>query len=167
MDTCDECEFTYGLLPRHELPDSIEQRAADFVPLLAADESIVRRRREPEEWSPLEYACHVRDVMFMQRDRLFVALVEEEPSFKPMYRDERVALDGYNEQSPTDVARQLTMAAAMLATLLRTLSQEQWNRSLVYGFPGPTRRDVTWVGHHTLHEVVHHRQDVTRILGST
>jgi S-DNA-T family DNA segregation ATPase FtsK/SpoIIIE len=142
------------------LPDAIDRGVADFVALLAANGS-VRTRREAEEWSPLEYACHVRDVLFMQRDRLFVALVEEEPSFKPMYREERVALDRYNDQSPTEVSQQLTMAAAMFANLLRTLDQEQWTRSLVYGFPDPARRDVTWVGHHTLHEVVHHRQDIT------
>ncbi len=167
MDTCDECGFTYGLLPHHELPDAIERGAADFATVLAPNESVVRRRREPEEWSPLEYACHVRDVLFMQRDRLFVALVEEEPSFKPMYREERVALDGYNTQSSTEVSQQLTMASAMFTSLLRTLTEEQWHRSLIYGFPDPSRRDVTWVGHHTLHELIHHRQDVARIFEST
>ena len=167
MDTCDECGFTYGLLPHHELPDAIERGAADFVTVLAPNESVVRRRRKFEEWSPLEYACHVRDVMFMQRDRVFVALVEDEPSFKPMYREQRVVLDGYNTQSPTEVSQQLTMAAAMFTHLLRTLGEEEWNRSLVYGFPSPTVRDVTWVGQHTLHEVIHHRQDINWIFEST
>ena len=51
------------------------------------------RRPSPEQRSPIEYACHVRDVALMQRNRVYVALVEDEPSFKPMYRDERVAFD--------------------------------------------------------------------------
>jgi DinB family protein len=166
MDTCDECSFTYGELPRRELPEGLRSAAAGFQPLLGARDELLRRRRTPDEWSPLEYSCHVRDVLLMQRDRLFVALVEQEPSFKPMYRDQRIELDRYNEQDPAAVGGQIVMAASMFSHTLSLLSDDQWERSLIYGFPGPTRRDVDWVGHHTLHEVVHHLQDVTIILGA-
>ncbi|WP_406044517.1 hypothetical protein OG799_08560 [Micromonospora sp. NBC_00898] len=40
-----------------------------------------------EVWSPLEYTCHVRDVLRVQGERLALALVTEEPEFTPMGRD--------------------------------------------------------------------------------
>ena len=112
----------------------------------------------------LEYSCHVRDVALMQRDRLFVALVEDEPSFKPMYRDERVAFDRYDAQAPDVVARQLAMAADLFGHALEGLAEAQWMRPLIYGYPDPSRRDVEWVAHHTVHELQHHLMDVDRIL---
>jgi hypothetical protein len=88
-------------------------------------------RRLPEEWSALEYACHVRDVVLMQRDRLYVTLVEDEPDFKPMYREQRVAFDRYAGQSSAAVAGQIVMAADMLAHAFDGLSADQWARWLV------------------------------------
>jgi DNA segregation ATPase FtsK/SpoIIIE, S-DNA-T family len=126
----------------------------------------LRTRQSPEQWSPLEYACHIRDVLLMQRDRLYVALVEDEPSFKPMYREERVVFDRYNEQAPSYVAVQVVMATRLLANALAGLTEEQWGRPLVYGYPTPQRRDVEWVAHHSLHEAVHHLADVDRLLAT-
>jgi hypothetical protein len=99
----------------------------------------------------------------MQRDRVYVALVEHEPSFKPMYRNERVAFDRYDTQTPAIVGEQVAMAADLLARAFDGLDDRQWTRPLVYGFPGPERRDIEWVAHHTLHEVVHHLADIDRL----
>jgi hypothetical protein len=102
--------------------------------------------------------------MLMQRDRVYVALVEDEPSFKPMYRNERVAFDRYDSRTPGVVADQLVMAADLLSHAYDGLDEAQWARPLIYGFPDPGRRDVEWVAHHTLHELVHHLGDIDRIL---
>jgi hypothetical protein len=164
MFICPECEFAYGALPRPELVARLEACGPELATRLGGDHAALRARRSPQEWSPLEYACHVRDVLLMQRDRLYVALVEEEPSFKPMYRDQRVAFDRYGEQDPSQVGDQLAMAASLFAHACAGLSDEQWSRTLIYAYPGPSRRDVEWVAHHTLHEAVHHQRDVDRIL---
>jgi len=166
MTVCPECGFTYGAAPRRELGVMLSMAAAAYSSRLAADPASVHRRRSPEEWSPLEYSCHVRDVMLMQRDRVYVALVEDEPTFKPMYRDERVAFDRYDTQRPSVVADQIAMAADLLSRAFDGLEQAQWSRQLIYGFPDPARRDVEWVAHHTLHELVHHLMDIDRILRS-
>ena len=102
----------------------------------------------------------------MQRDRLYVALVEDEPSFKPMYREERVAFDRYIAQSPSAVANQIVMGADLLAHAFDGLSEDQWARPPLYNFPVPAKRDVEWVAHHTVHEMIHHLADIDRILGS-
>jgi hypothetical protein len=164
MTQCPECGFTYGELPRQRLAQSLRDAGRAYGPPLAGNEEILRRRPSPETWSPLEYGCHARDVALMQRDRLYVALVEDEPSFKPMYRDQRVAFDRYDSQTPSVVADQLAMATDLLAHAFDGLAEGQWTRSLMYGFPGPARRDVEWVAHHTLHELVHHLADIDRIV---
>lgn len=133
---------------------------------LAADTVVLRARPTPEQWSPLEYACHARDIALMQRDRLYVALVEDEPSFKPMYREQRVVFDRYNAQAPAAVAEQVKMAADLLANALAGLDDAQWSRLLVYGFPYPARRDVEWMAHHTLHELIHHLGDIDGTVGA-
>jgi DNA segregation ATPase FtsK/SpoIIIE, S-DNA-T family len=165
MSTCTECGFTYGVLARRALPARIRAHGRAHAERLGGESADLRTRRMPEEWSVLEYACHVRDVVLMQRDRLYVALVEDEPSFKPMYRDQRVAFDRYGVQSPAAVAGQVVMGADMLAHAFGGLREAQWARPLIYNFPGPSRRDVEWMAHHTVHEMVHHLGDVDRILG--
>jgi DNA segregation ATPase FtsK/SpoIIIE, S-DNA-T family len=91
MTTCAQCGFTYGLLARAALPGSMRAQGRTVAQRVESGSDDLGTRRLAEEWSPLEYACHVRDVLVMQRDRLYVALVEDEPSFTPMYREERVA----------------------------------------------------------------------------
>jgi S-DNA-T family DNA segregation ATPase FtsK/SpoIIIE len=113
-------------------------------------------------WSGLEYACHVRDVVLIQRDRILLALVESCPSFAPMYREQRVELADYHAHSPDDVADQVLLATDLCATVLAGLRSEQWARPSIYNFPVPTERDVAWLGRHTLHECVHHFGDIDR-----
>jgi S-DNA-T family DNA segregation ATPase FtsK/SpoIIIE len=166
MSACAECGFTYGVLARQEIAPTMETLGEEVAARLRERPERLTARRHHEEWSPLEYACHVRDVLLMQRDRLFVALVEDEPSFKPMYREQRVTFDRYNQQPPAVVADQLVMAAALAAHAFSGLKNVQWDRPLIYNFPEPKRRDVEWVGHHTLHEMTHHLADIDRILGT-
>jgi len=81
-----------------------------------------------------------------------------------MGRDERVEHDGYAQQDPHDVARQLTDAAALLANVFARLDAEDWDRRVEYGYPAKLERSLRWVGVHTLHEVRHHLRDVGRQL---
>jgi DinB superfamily len=93
---------------------------------------------------------------------VLLARREEQPFAVPMGRDERVEHEGYNEQEPADVARQLTDAARLLANVLRRLPGEAWQRTLIYTYPEPAERPLSWVAAHTLHEVRHHRMDIER-----
>ena len=163
MTPCAECGFTYGATPRPELAGRLRAAAESFGARLSTDAATLRLHRSPEEWSPLEYACHVRDVLLMRRDRVYVALVEDEPSFKPMYRNERVVFDRYDSQTLATVGNEIAMAAELLGRAFEGFDDLQWTRPLVYGFPDPARRDVEWVAHHTLHEAVHHLADIDRL----
>ena len=57
----------------------------------------------------------MRDVLLVQRDRAVVALVEDNPGFARMYRDERVELCRYSGEPLEDVLDELEMSARLCA----------------------------------------------------
>jgi hypothetical protein len=116
-------------------------------------------RPRPDVWSPLEYACHVRDVLLVQRERILLARRVPCPELTPMGREERVDHDGYAIQDPSAVARQLTDAALLFGNVLSRLGKQDWERQVQYNFPEPRPRSLRWVAVHTEHEVIHHLAD--------
>jgi len=132
----------------------------------ARDEAL-RGRRQPDVWSPLEYACHVRDVLTVQQQRVLRTQTEEQPTFPPMDRERRAVDEGYDRQNPAEVALALLAAGVDLAELLSRLDDAGWGRTGVYEFPEPAVRDVDWMARHTLHELTHHLMDVDRGLGAS
>jgi hypothetical protein len=147
-----------------DAPPQIVAGARTLAALIRQPGIDVRTRRSPEQWSPLEYACHLRDMLLVQRERVLAARWLDCPSLAPMGRDERVELDGYAEQDPAAVARQLEDAAAMFANVLSRLDTSEWGRTVRYNYPTKQVRTLAWVAVHTLHEVGHHLQDVQRQL---
>lgn len=159
MDRCDGCGFVYELSEAEGAGVRIAADAAAFAGLLSKHAPDVTRRRSSEVWSPLEYACHVRDVLLVQRERVLVARREHTPALASMGRDERVDQDGYAEQRPTDVARQLTDAALLFAHVLDRLGPAEWERTVIYNWPVQAERSLRWVAVHTAHELQHHLGD--------
>jgi S-DNA-T family DNA segregation ATPase FtsK/SpoIIIE len=168
MDRCDSCSFVYADVDAPAIPARLAAFGIQYTALLlppgrsAAWFGILRTRPEESVWSALEYACHVRDVFLVQRDRLFTALVEDIPTFTPMYRDQRVTLARYNTQDPEEVAAQLATAARLIAQAFDALDSAQLQRRCIYNFPAPTKRSLLWVGQHTIHEGEHHCRDIER-----
>ena len=162
MDLCDECGFAYDLDGATSAGAAVADGAATIAGLMDGDGFDLRRRRHPQVWSPLEYACHVRDVLLVQRERVLAARRRRRPSFEPMGRDERVEHDGYAAQDPHDVARQVVDAAQMFANVLSRLGPDDWDRTVVYNYPAETERSLRWVAVHTVHEVRHHLLDMGR-----
>ena len=159
-DHCDACGFTYDLSRADNAAGGIISEADELAKVLETGGANLTRRPSPDTWSPLEYACHVRDVLLVQRERALLARRQDRPSLVPMGRDERVEHDGYNEQSPITVGRQLRDAATLFAGVLARLDDAGWHRTLIYNFPAPSERDLRWLAVHTQHEVHHHLTDV-------
>jgi hypothetical protein len=164
VDPCDECGFEYELSEAPDAGPAIMAFAHQFGVLLAAPGADMGSRREPEVWSPLEYACHVRDMLLVQRERVLAARRIDGPVCEPMGRDERVEHDGYAEQDPADVARQLGDAAMLFANVLARLGPGDWDRTMSYTYPERTDRPVRWVAIHAVHEMRHHLLDARRQL---
>lgn len=163
MDHCSECGFTYDLTEYPAAAQAISAGVADFAEILRSDAKL-RDRPSPGVWSPLEYACHVRDVLLVQRERVLLALRTETPDCVPMGRDDRAEHEGYNEQDFEAVARQLSDSALLFRTVLDRLDEASWQRTLIYTYPDPMEKSLKWVAVHTLHEVRHHLMDVRRQL---
>ncbi|GAA4568956.1 maleylpyruvate isomerase N-terminal domain-containing protein [Micromonospora coerulea] len=161
MNRCDECAFVYASAPAGEVPQLLRGLADRYG---AALTEVRDPRRRPAEgvWSPLEYTCHVRDVLRVQGERLALALAVEEPEFVPMGRDERAVADAYNDQDPAVVLAELAAAGDDLAARFAVLGPAELARTGVYSWPQPEVRTLLWLGQHTVHEGVHHLLDIHR-----
>jgi DinB family protein len=118
----------------------------------------VTRRPTPGVWSPLEYACHVRDVHRLFQDRLQLILVAENPIF-PDWDGDQAAEDGvYNQQPSAVVARDLVHAARGTAARYASIEVDQWQRTGQRSDGSPFT--VATLGTYQLHDAVHHLHDV-------
>jgi hypothetical protein len=161
---CAECGFVYASISEAEIPVALRELGPLYRTRLARDPAVLRARPDPDVWSPLEYACHVSDVLEVQRGRLVLALAEDCPTFVPMGRDERVVRDRYNEQDPTTVADQLCVNVDAIAAAFAALRAGEWARTGIYNWPTRTERSMTWLGQHTIHEGRHHLRDIDAAL---
>jgi hypothetical protein len=160
VERCEECGFEYDESAFSTAAGRIRAGSADLAAALTGSGADAATRRQPGCWSPLEYACHVRDMLLVQRERLLAALRLDRPVCEPMGRDERVEFDGYAEQDPADVARQLRYAAQLFGWDLDRLSPASWDRAVIYPYPHRAERSLRWLASHTEHEVTHHLLDV-------
>lgn len=159
-EPCDTCGFVYDLTLARSAGAAIILDADQLATIVESGIGDLTRRPAPATWSVLEYCCHVRDVLLVQRERVLLARRTVRPEVAAMGRDERVEHDGYPLQQPAAVARQLRDAASLFAGVLVRLDDEAWSRTLIYNYPEPTERDLAWVAVHTQHESHHHLADV-------
>ena len=154
---CPECGFDTQGFPAEAVPGMIMANAAAWPRVLEGGDA--RTRPEPAKWSPLEYACHVRDVFRLFDQRLELMLSQDDPQFPNWDQDETAVAERYGEQEAAQVAGQLSEAARALAGRFAGVSGEQWRR--------PGRRSdgavftVETFGRYLVHDPVHHLYDVT------
>ena len=157
---CDACDFDYSTVDPADVPGRLAPVIEAFrVGLRDHDARVLRIRPRPQVWSALEYACHVRDVLLVQRDRLYRVLVEEIPDCIRMHREERAILDRYNRQEPGRVARQLGFAADLAGEAFAGVDRSAWSRRLINNWPNPHLLEVRGLAAHTVHEAAHHLAD--------
>jgi hypothetical protein len=172
VDRCEECRYDYDALGPAVMPGTLRSLGGRFAMRISNERgdpalaTTIRARPGPRIWSALEYACHVRDVFLVQRERLYLTLVEDCPSFAPMHREERAVLARYAAEDPDDVGRELKMAAELLAWAFEGLDEAQWQRRCVYNFPEASEQTVLWLARHSVHEGEHHLHDIDAALRS-
>jgi hypothetical protein len=156
---CDECGLDTRSLDPADVPVLI-RRAASILADALADADAARRRPQPGLWSPLEYACHVRDVARRFDARLRLMLTVDDPRFENWDQDATAVQDAYAEQDPARVAGELTEAADRLAQGFEAVPPEALERG---GYRSDrVRFTVSTLGRYVVHEFVHHAYDVTR-----
>jgi hypothetical protein len=109
-------------------------------------------------WSPLEYACHVRDVHRVFYNRVRMMLAVDDPMFDDWNQDEAAVTGEYAAQQPATVAEDLSSAAEAVATAYGSIEGQQWDR------PGRrsngSRFTISSLALYHLHDVEHHLHDV-------
>ncbi len=155
---CPDCGYAAGSLAKGELPGVVLGVARTFAEVLAGGEA-TRSRPAPGVWSPLEYGCHVRDVVRRADARTALMLTTDDPALENWDQDATALDDAYGEQDPERVAAELLEAAARLAHVYETLGEDAWDR------PGRrsdgARFTVLSFGRYVAHDLVHHVHDVT------
>jgi hypothetical protein len=155
---CGECGLDTRRVRPSDVAGMVRTNAAAWVAVLGGG-SVVRQRPAPGVWSPLEYACHVRDVLKLYDERLQLMLTEADPQFANWDQDETAVTERYSEQDPALVATQLATAADTLAARFDGVHGEQWER--------PGRRSdgahftVATFARYFIHDPLHHLHDVT------
>jgi len=157
-EPCPECGFDATAVPLATVPDRVRAAIPLWRDVLARPDAA--RRPDESTWSPLEYACHVRDVCHLFDERLLQMLEQDDPVFPNWNQDETAVAERYDQQDPATVARELAAEAEVIAGRLAAVRDDQWQRS--------GRRSngstftVATVALYFLHDLVHHEHDVTR-----
>src|SRR5438094_937283 len=93
--SCPECGF------RWDRPPSVAAVIIGGAPArvsasLDGTEDLVRRRRDPQTWSMLEYAAHLADALDWYADRLERIRSQDRPRFSPFDWDAACEQRRYN-----------------------------------------------------------------------
>ena len=153
---CNECGFDTRTLTHDHIAPLIRETARSWVDVLARPD--VRQRPNDHVWSPLEYACHVRDVFRLYDERLKLMLTKENPLYSNWDQDATAVADRYDEQEPVTVAAELQEAADRVAGSFDTVSGDQWQRTGARS-DGATFTVETFA-RYFVHDPVHHLHDV-------
>ena len=89
-ETCETCGFVYDVTQANRASDAIVTGADQLATILDSGNNDLHRRPSPSTWSALEYGCHLRDVLLVQRGRVLLARRVECPELTAMGHDERV-----------------------------------------------------------------------------
>jgi hypothetical protein len=156
--SCPECGLDTSTLAREAIAGMILSNAGAWREVLAGADS-VGARPEPGKWSPLEYACHVRDTLRVYDGRLELMLTTDDPHYPNWDQDETAVAERYGEQDPAAVARELAAAASALAARFAGVSGGQWERT--GNRSDGARFTVETFARYFVHDPVHHLYDVT------
>jgi hypothetical protein len=161
---CGSCSLAYADLSvpvALELVHEVVDDLAEWLP--GVPDPVLRRRATPSSWSPLEYACHLRDVLLTFAGRVHRGVVEDRPALDPMYADWRAERFAYNAGSVTEVLTGMRVAAEGFAAEVADVPDDAWGRTVTRR---PTElRTVRWLVRQAAHEAVHHRDDIRRLTG--
>lgn len=153
---CPDCGYDATAVRR----DEVVPRIRDYTTTVrdALDRPGAAERPQPAVWSPLEYACHVRDVCALTVKRLELMLAEDDPVFADWDQDVTALEERYWTQDIREVAAELQSSADRAAAAFAAVRDDQWQR--------PSRRSngspftVDSFARYILHDLAHHAWDV-------
>ncbi|MGB3301548.1 methyltransferase type 12 [Gordonia sp. (in: high G+C Gram-positive bacteria)] len=154
--SCPECGFDPHTVERADISNRILASVDGWSTVLSQPN--VTARPDSQTWSPLEYACHVRDMIAVMTERLDAMLHSQPVCFNDWNQDATAVDSDYGSQVPRTVGDQLGAAAAGFAELYRLVGDDNWERqglrsdNLVF--------TVETLAVYAIHDLEHHRVDV-------
>jgi hypothetical protein len=157
---CPECGFDSRDVRPEQVAGLLRANAASWPSALSrlADP---RQRPNPDTWSPLEYACHVRDACRRFNQRLALMLTQDGPLYPNWDQDRTAVEDRYAEQDPDTVLKELREAAESLAAAFESVTGEAWHRTGTRG--DGAHFTVETFARYFVHDPIHHLYDVTGV----
>jgi hypothetical protein len=157
-EPCYDCGFNGPAVAIGDVGRLVRANAAEWPELLARADATLRPTGD--QWSAVEYACHVRDVLRLFDYRLGLMLEHDDPHFENWDQDVTAVEQRYDLQDPAVVAAELGAAAEANAARWDTVTPDQYPRR---GF----RSDgavftVESFGRYFVHDPTHHLDDVRR-----
>jgi len=153
---CPDCEFDARAIDVDATPLLLRDLAGSWRDVLGRDD--VDQRPAPDKWSPLEYACHVRDVFRLFDTRLQLMLANDGARFENWDQDKTAIEDRYDLQDPGDVSEQLVAASEVLADHFALVEGPLWAHRGIRS--NGSEFTVTTFALYLLHDPIHHLWDV-------
>lgn len=162
LPRCHRCDFADRPFERETAGAVLRAYAVRWQRVLA-DPRTTSRPVGALAWSPLEHACHVRDMCLLFHQRLDTTLgTGRGPLPDPAVSGGH--LPGlYRDEDPRRVAGELGRAARALALRLAALTAADWDHDDPR-FPGE-RLTVDFFTRHLLHDIAHDLGEVLRAGG--
>ena len=153
---CPDCGFRATDFGPTDVATMLRANTERWIDVLGTDG--VRTRPAPTVWSPLEYACHVRDVHRLYLGRLELMLQHDGPHYPNWDQDQTAIEQRYHESDPAVVAGELRAAATALADRFDEVDGDQWDRTGVRS--DGAEFTVATFAKYFVHDPVHHLHDV-------
>ena len=157
-ETCPDCGYVATTVALAAIGELLRANVEAWPALLEGEH--VRLRPTDDQWSALEYGCHVRDVLRLYDERLELMLRLDDPQFANWDQDLTAVESRYDLHDPALVASELVAAGMALATRFDAVRDGQWERT------GSRSDGVAFTvgsfARYFLHDPVHHLDDVRR-----
>ena len=159
-EVCPECGVESARIQPTDVPTLARANALIWESVLA-DDAAARVRPSPEIWSPVEYACHVRDVFEVFTGRLQLMVAEDGARFQNWDQDEAAVEGDYAHAEPSEVAVGVVAAAERVAAAWEAVPRDAWERQAVRS--NGSVFTVTTLSQYFAHDWLHHAWDVTGV----
>lgn len=155
---CPECGFDVNRLERQSIGATLRSTAASWSSVLTGATDQLRSRPDADVWSPLEYACHVRDVYELYSQRLQLMMENDGPRYPNWDQDATAVESRYDLAEPDQVRHQLVENAERLAQQFDEVGSADWART---GFRSDGAAfTIETFARYLVHDLVHHLHDV-------
>lgn len=163
---CPECGFDASSTAPTAVATILRGVAGDWAELLGGDDhGRLRQRPAPDVWSPIEYGCHVRDVLELLAHRFERTLNEDGPVFADWHPNDRAEAGRYSdERDPGRVAAEIAERCDRVVALVEGMTDLGWERRGVRA--DGLEFTNAWLSTYLAHDVVHHVHDVRSMPGS-